>query len=698
MIQCRVWLGAIAWMLLCDSALAADERKSTSDSAKYDNVVVTGTRDRAVTEASEQTEQLRSVPGSFGDPLKSTYSLPGVVQSRDFGGQPAVRGSGPDDNNFMIDFLPAGELFHDIGFSVFNEHLLRDFGLKTAGFGPRYGKATGAVFDVTLREPRQQPWSYTFDSSGLFVGALAEGAITEDQSAYFAFRESVVHLLLKLQEDELKKKEDISFDQYPRARDLQAKYSWRVNDANRFSVLALGSQDQTEVLLGTQSDIALLDPNLTGKILLNKGFGSVGANWIYDDDITRWQSAAGYLSDYSHFRSENGEFSDIDTSRVTVKSHVQRQVSERHTPAVGAEWQQAKLGYSLRFRYRSCTNFTPGCEFERGAMITASDTITVNSIDAFIEDKWRVINNLSITAGAHLTRNDYLNETYVEPRVGADLQLSRNWGTHASWGVYHQLPKVGEMVPALGNPNLQSPSATHSVLGVTYNGDGQYSWTSDVYYKKLHHLVVDVASGQQYLNAANGEAYGAELMFRKNRDRNVFARPLTRGEPKPSIAFMDRLDGWVAVSLARSKRHNQLNNVSSLFEYDTPVIVNWVMNYRINYAWTAGMRWNFRSGLPYTEIVGNKPNPNAAGFFLPVFGELNEARARPYHRLDIRIERKLKFGSRINGAVFIDIINVYDRQNGGTVRYKPKPNSSEFELEEDASLPIVPSVGLRITF
>ncbi len=46
-----------------------------------------------------------------------------------------MRGSGPDDNAFIVDFLPASYIFHDFGHSIFNENLIRDFGLKAAGFG-----------------------------------------------------------------------------------------------------------------------------------------------------------------------------------------------------------------------------------------------------------------------------------------------------------------------------------------------------------------------------------------------------------------------------------------------------------------------------------------------------------------------------------------------------------------------------------
>jgi hypothetical protein len=109
------------------------------------------------------------------------------------------------------------------------------------------------------------------------------------------------------------------------------------------------------------------------------------------------------------------------------------------------------------------------------------------------------------------------------------------------------------------------------------------------------------------------------------------------------------------------------------------------------------MRWQLRSGLPYTPIVGNTPNPNFPGFYIPTYGELNSSRASPYHRLDLRAEYQLQL-RKMQGSVYVDIINVYARRNGGAARYKPVPGSSDYTLEEPDSLPLLPSVGVKITF
>jgi outer membrane receptor protein involved in Fe transport len=668
--------------LCTPGAFAADARNDSLEA-----VIVTAERiqETPPTEATIQTEKLLDIPGSFGDPLQSVFALPGVLPSSEFGGAPAVRGSGPEDNYFLTDFLPTGYLFHAFGFSIFNENLIRDFGIKNAGFGAPYGRATGAVFDVKLREPRQQPWTTTLDGSFLRVGAMIEGELTDSQALYVSARESTVHLLLKARRDALEDEEDITFDRYPRARDVQAKYSWRIDDANRLSLLVVGAYDATGLNFGETADLALIDPGSAGDAKFEREFLSQALNWHYDDGTNTLRTAIGHLQMSQDLRFGNlGEYSNNDSHRWTARTQFARPLGLSHTIAVGAEYQHAEFEYSTRLRYRSCSRFTPDCEFERGPMTEADDAAVMRSATLFVEDRWQVAPTLTLTLGLRGEHDDYLDETYFEPRLGAAWELDDHWELRAMWGQYHQSPRIAELLPVFGNPELEPIEATHYVLGVTHRLDDTWSWNAEVYYKDLANVVVDVPTDDRYLNAATGKAYGIELMINKNR------APYEPGSH-------DRFYGWFTLGLAKTERRNALNGTTAVFDYDAPVVANLVVNYRWNRAWDAGLRWTYRSGMPYTPIVGNRENPNFPGYYLPVFGDLNDARAAPYHRLDLRIERQF-LGKRLRGSVYLDILNAYARENGGAVHYKPVPNSSTYELEEEDALPLLPSIGVKLIF
>lgn len=665
-----VIVGTCAFAAGCSVALAADE--------DLEEVTVTSRRILETSEPTSQTRKLLDVPGSFGDPLQAIYSLPGVVPTEEAGGAPAVRGSGPQDNAFLVDFLPASYIFHDFGHSIFNENLIREFGLKAAGFGSRYGRATGAVFDVSLRDPRMQRLTTTIDASLLRAGALLEGGIGETQSFYVAARASVIDKLLDAADYQPGEENDISFDQFPKDHDYQAKYLWRLGSHHRVEASALGARDEAAASFGPRSEDALLDPGMTGRASLEREFASQAVRWIFEDERHTLQTAFGHLTESRLNKQGNGaEFLDIDTDEWTLRSQYDYRLSAAHTLGAGVEYQRADYDYGIRVRYRSCSIFTPDCDTDKGELTAANDRQRAATIDAFVEDIWKLAPGMVLTGGVHFAHNDYLDESRAEPRVAAQWQVHPALELRASWGKYHQSPQIDQIVPIFGNPRLEPPAAVHYVLGGTFKPAELWSISTDFYYKELDDVVVDVPEPTMYVNAATGKAHGVELLV--NRDRG------------------DRWYGWLSLSASKTERRNGLTGESIPFDYDVPVVANLVANYRINAKWDIGLRWNLRSGMPYTPIVGNKPNPDFAGYYLPVYGELNGERAQPYHRLDVRIERKFDYG-RVSGSYYLDIINAYARRNGGAVTYEPIAGSSGYRLVEEDSLPFFPSFGVKITF
>lgn len=661
---------------LADTSTAALDN---SDVDTMDTVVVTGIRKPNETEQTEETKKLSQVPAMMGDPMQTIFSLPGIVQANEAEPLPAVRGSGPDDNIFLVDSLPTGALFHSVlGNSIFNENLLRDFGIHAAGFGANYGNATGAVFDITLREPRNQPIKTTLESSFLLVSALFEGRVSDKQAFYFSYRESLLHLVLPL----LDKKDqtgldDVGFTKYPRARDWQFKHTVNANDYNRISFLALGSQDSTGVNFGQNSDVALIDPGSTGVASISTKFNSQGLKWDFEKGTNELHTAISNLKETVLFdRGNNNEFVRDKLDEWQFKLRYAHNTHSNSVAAGVEQWYQ-KFIYTLHLRYRPCTSFTPDCKTVLGPLVDMDDSQIVRTSTVFAEDALRITEPWTVTAGVRYTHDAYLRENHTEPRLSTQWQINTNWNVHASWGQYHQLPLPEQILPEPGNPSLHSPTAEHYVFGIGATLNNGWSFTSDIYYKKLDKIVVDVDDDRNYINAATGKAYGAELLINKN--------------------LTDRLQGWLSMSLSRTERHNELTDTTARYDYDTPVNVNLVFNYDLHRHWNAGLRWNYRSGFPYTPIIGNKENPDFPGFYIPAYGTLNSQRAHAYHRVDLHVGHDFHI-RKLSGTVFVDIINAYNRKNGGSVQYKPIAGSSNYKLEETDSLPLIPSVGVKISF
>lgn len=139
-----------------------DKNQIVKEQKSVEIIEVSGRRNQANTEMTIETQKLLNVPSIGNDPLSSVFSLPGIVYAGGDEGEPAIRGSSPDDNAFYIDNMPADYIFHLFGDSIFNKNVISDFSLYPAGFGSQYGNATGGVIDVKLRDPRNLTWSTKF--------------------------------------------------------------------------------------------------------------------------------------------------------------------------------------------------------------------------------------------------------------------------------------------------------------------------------------------------------------------------------------------------------------------------------------------------------------------------------------------------------------------------------------------------------
>ena len=670
---CHQLFWAVAWSGHAAPAGIADAIPSAS---QIEEIIVSGQRERPDTEPSVLTEQLLRVPGTFGDPFGAVFTLPGVVEETEGDGQPAVRGTGPEDNAFLIDYLPASYVFHDLGMSIFNEHLVRDFGLQAAGFGPEYEQATGAIFDVELRDPRNQPLTTTVDLSFLRAGVLVEGGVGKDQAFYLSARQSLIHYLIKALDDDLEEEDDIAFNRYPKWHDYQGKYSWTPNNKNRLTLLAIGSKDGAALTLGSRSEEALLDPGSTGRAELDTRFASQSLLWEYQSSKTDLRAGAGRLREQTEEQIGDGrDRLDVSTTGWTARFDLRHQYRPNHSFRIGGEARRRTHDYSLNLRYQSCSRFDPDCDRLAGTALQLADKQRIDTYAGFAQYQWRLGDSVVLEPGARFSRNKYLKETRLEPRIRASWQASGKLKISANYGKYHQLPFVDEIVPVIGNVELGSPEATHYVLGGEYRFNDTWTLNTDLYYKDLDNLVVNVDDDRNYINAARGKAWGAELLLRRH--------------------LTDRWYGWASFSYTKSKRTNTLNGESFAADHDTPLVANLVLNYQLR-NWNFSARWNLRSGNPYTPITGNRENPDFPGSFLPTYGELNSKRASAFHRLDLRAERNFDRG-RLQGSWYVDVINAYGARNSGSTYYEPEPRGG-YELKKQKGLPVLPSIGLTLKF
>ncbi|HEY0892748.1 MAG TPA: TonB-dependent receptor [Cellvibrio sp.] len=678
------------YVLLCSLValpVAASDIAPAGADTDVEEMIVQG-RKSDYSVITENAQKIIDVPGSLGDPLMAVFSLPGVISEGDGGGAPAVRGSSPSDNRYLVDGAPAAYVFHSFSTSIFNENIIQDFELFSAGFGPRYSNAIGGIFDIKLRDPKAQDMYTKVDLSLLRAGVFVEGELSENSAFYLSGRSSLLQYFFD--GDELEEEEGIKVQDAPEDTDYQFKYQYRLGDDHKLTLSANGASDLAAAEFTEFSTEVLEEPDFAGDAKIKNTF---------NNQSLRWQFAASGSSELDvqigHYQKNDdtfwgGEkyFFNMIAEDVYALANYDFLAGKSHSISVGAETHSTEYSYDARFINYVCTEFDPDCELRRGELIVAEDAVTIKEHSAYINDHWAITDALALDLGVQTHYNDFTEETFTHPRAAIAWEFIDNWTLSSSAGSYNRLPDIDKTFPQIGNTELQSPTSNHFTLGIKQELANEWSWSVTTYYKTMDELPLasdvtagapDDASQPFYTNNVEGEAYGVDLFINKG--------------------LTDRWYGWLAISASRSTRTNKLTGIERDYYLDTPLVLNWVMNYQMNDLWTVGTRLTAQSGRAITPIIGIQPNPWFENRILPVYGEPYSENLPVYARLDLRFKREMTLWG-YSGTYNIDILNALNRRNvtDRNLDYKRTQSPQDVKLEDEVGMGIIPAVGMSLTF
>lgn len=641
--------------LTSQQLLASDD---ANQSEPTDEVLVVGKKIEPATDMTRETEQLLGIAGAATDPLQAIYALPGVTFSGGGDGpgasEPVIRGSAPQDNAYFIDLIPASYIFHLFGNSIFDKHIIRAFDLYPAAFPSRYGNATGGIIDVTLREPRNESFTTTLHTSLLTAGAMVESRIGDKQSFYATYRRSTMDLLLDekdLNDDE--DNEGFRIDQLPISDDYQIKYSWRPNENNNLSFVAAGAGDSLAATFDATHEEALRDPDFAGPASLEQGFDSQGVVWNWRGNDRELTSIFSHIAESTSLIYGRNQHEKTDTDRYLSRFLYRQTLSDRHSLSMGLSLEDIEYQLDFNAKLVACNDLDPECSTVDAKYVVYKDTLNVFNQEFYMEDRWSIADKQALTFGFNYSNDDYIDDGRVQPRLRYDYQISGQSSTYVSAGQYSQLPQLREMIDVLGNPDLTTVKSNHYVWGVSRTLGGGWRWNADLYYKQMTDIVISSAqdsAAENYSNGAEGRAYGAEFLIRKD--------------------LTDRWYGWASLSLSKSDRTRIATGETVDFAYDKPILFNLVANRLVGKSWMLGFKWTYQSGGRYTPIVDLIPSSTYPNVLEPVYGKLNSQQYPDYHRLDFLAEytRPKDWGY---WKFYVDVLNVYNQQNVSSYEYAP---------------------------
>jgi hypothetical protein len=639
------------------------------------SIQIQGQRQRNA--AGKQTlsgDELRSLPGSAGDPMKAVQSLPGFTAVDDSSSDPAVRGARPQDNLYYVDFLPVGYLFHLGGFtSVFNADLIRRFDLTTAAWSPEYGDAVGAVFDISLRNPRSDRIGGKVDFSLLGANGLVEGPIGDSLSFFLAARRSWFDLVAKTGED---KEEGVAYT-IPVYSDSQGRLLWTLNASNSLRLDFSTANDRIDFTVKPGAKAGQRDPALIGNSSDRQSYRTAAVSW--DADLggqTNNRFALGQTTRKDAFRLGTAGRLDATVTTTYVREQLQWQATPQQTLTVGASANSRLVDVDLDFQDPRCTEFNPNCDISSATRVQTRQETRQNQADVYASHRWQFAQDWTATTGLRGTRDAYFKQSSVEPRLGLEWQASPRTLVSLGAGRHNQPPPLEQALRGLGNPNLAPLRSNHGVLGVTQSFDAGWSLRAEVYGKTFKGYAVDDPL-LNYRNGVSGTARGLELLLKKDPAKDV-----------AEDSFLRKLSGFASLSVSRARRRNDTTGETFPFEYDQPVVASLVGQYKQSDRWQYGAKWSYHTGSPYTPVVGTGTYPD--GRVRPIYGAINSQRVPAYHRLDLRVDWKRSPTFTVYG----ELINAYGRKNVAGYSY-----SADYRTREPVyQLPVLISFGIQYGF
>ncbi len=637
--------------------------------------------DQQISQASLNRDEIRTTPGTGGDPLRAINSLPSVtIQSAEFSDL-IVRGGSVGENLTFIDNIPVGDftLFtdrYDNGrggrASFLAPDVISRADFSAGGFGVRYGDRLSSALDVSLREPNREKFQGVFFADSGGAGVSFEVPLGKRGGWLTSIRRSYIDVAFDIAE--------IGDIGKPRNWDIINRVTYDLNERHKISFTALNLfEDFTlDEDLAANSD-RRFDRLTTGRRSRRAIFGATLSTTFGKStlsQITAW--ASGQHADASYFlpffnRPQRSR--DLRDSEFGIKEELTSSLSPKLQLAAGGGLIFNQADYHTFEENGSL--FSPlEEEFNSPARNNRFHLPTRVSAYGYGQLTWRPAARFSVTPQIRVDRYGITDQILVSPRINANYQLTDRLAVNFAAGVYRQTPTVFQITQSPENPDLKAQKAVHFIGGIDWLAREDIRVRAEVFRKNYSNLIIRpiINSLSFYDNTGEGTADGVEISAQK--------------------ALSGGFAGQISYSFVRSRRSLCENCFAFPADTERPHQFTAIGITRF-FGIIVGAKYRFASGLPFTVRTPVQPIPNAS-FFLQRISrveDINAGRLPDYSNLDVRVEKKFDF-RRWSIAPYLDIFNVLRFRNNTELNYEffsPTP----FRLGENDALPIF---GLRIEF
>lgn len=648
----------------------------------YETVVEGEREGLEVTKRTLQRQQLTSVPGTFGDPIRAIQTLPGIARAPFGLGLLLIRGSNPDDTGILVDGHEVPALFHFLGGpSIFNAEMLESIDLYPGGFPARFGRKHGGVVDLELRPTASDGVHGSAKADFIDAGGYARAPITKDLSIAFAGRRSYIDAFLGAVLPS--PGPGASRLVTPIYYDLAARLDYDLHADGHASVFAIASGDSLRVL--SKDPDAQVSTNLSSSISFFRLIGNYTRSFGGDLKLTISPSWGRDTITASGAQAEaSGPFTSIGVvnDALSYRMRLHGRVDPRVMLDTGVDILSRVTTYSALLPIDNNYTVPQGADVSPTQLFRGAQTIGVGLHgDVGID----VTPRLKLIPGLRL--DGYLldgeSRGSIDPRLVVRYRADDQWTLKGYVGRFSQPPQPEALDRRFGNPTVGLEHAEHYGLGYEWKPDRLWSIDSEIYYVHRRELVVftqDIVQNPDgtftwvnFKNTGVRDSYGFEAIVKREISPHLY--------------------GWLTYTFSRAHQQNDpaIDPVTHT-TFDQPHVLNAVASYKPGGGWELGARLQFASGRPITPVVGSTYDADT-GTYAPLYGDKRSQRAPNFVQLDVRAAHAWLF-DRWSLEAYLDVINTTYAKNVEAYQYDYRYRQSS----PITGFPILPTLGLKGTW
>lgn len=654
-------------------------------------------------------KEIKIVPTVGGESDLATYlqTLPGFVTTGDQGGQLYVRGGAPIQNKVLLDGMTIYNPFHSIGFfSVFDTDIIANADIYSGGFNAEYGGRISSVMDITTRDGNKNKFSGKISASPFGAKLSLEGPIMKPKKEggssityLFSGKTSYLAQSSKIFYKYVNDTVGLPFN----FTDLYGKIAVNGTNGSKFNVFGFHFSDSVKYQAisdlswsswGVGSNFILVPEGNPVLISGDFSISHYGITLADQNSQERFSEVDGFNLgfDFKYFlrRDEIKYGIEVEGFRTNFQTFnvLNRKISqEANTTQLGlyVSYKLAKgrilFEPSFRMQYYASlsSKFSPEPRF--GFKFNQTETLRwkmaggIYSQNLIAANSDRDVVNLFY---GFLSGSDDLPPTYVDEN--GEVKDRR-----------HVLQK-----------------AVHLIAGLEYDITKKISINFEGYIKDYTQLT----------NTNRNKIYDSDEATKPDilRKDYIIETGLAKGLDFV-IKYNDKHSYlWLTYSLGKVTRWDGIQSYAPVFDRRHTINVLFTYLFGKEDCWEVNTRWNFGSGLPFTQTGGyyspitfentntdyTTANSNELGI---IYGNLNQGRLSTYHRFDVSLKRRFEFFKMIPSEdpnkpdkkrvtskleIILGVTNAYNRRN---IFYVDR-----ISAERVYQLPIIPTIGFNWAF